>query len=122
MSYDIFSEEMVDVDLDGEQMLQLADCIKGLNSALARSDIPPNPYQYGSVNDGAINIINVVVPEILFNVHLVGEKASESNGLGLRISSINAGFIMGPEDFRFTTQFSLGKLAVSTQTPPEPLE
>ena len=112
VSYDILSEEMMVVDLDGQQMLQLADCVKGLNSALSRSDIPPNPYQYGSVNDGAVNIINVIVPEILFNVHLVGEKEGESNGLGLRMSGISAGFIMGPQDFRFTTQLSLGTLAV----------
>lgn len=112
VSFDIFSEDVMKVDLEGEQMLHLADCLKGLNSAISRSDIPPNPYQYGTVTKGAKNIISVALPEILVWVHLASQTVQGDNGLGLKLSGINAGFIMGPEDYRFTTQVALGQLTV----------
>lgn len=108
---DISTDESITMHLDAEHLLHLADAVKGLSAAMCRSDIPQNPFEFGKTVAGPRYIFNIRIPELLLRAALQVTDGSADciTGLGLRISDIVSGMIMGPEDYRFTTQAWIGK-------------
>jgi len=112
-SFDIVCEEPLLCHLNGDDILHVGECLKGLYLAMYR-ETPYNAYTYGVCNIPK-QIINISVPEIVLSAMLDGPgdvQNATRKGLALKLRGLKMGVISGPKDFESTTQVEIASISL----------
>ena len=121
-SLSVISQEPVLCHLNGDDVLHVGDCLRGLSSALFEEHAL-NEHQYG-IHDIPKEIIKVVLPELVLSLVLdsaAGGGAGSAGGrdgkeggrgLALKVQHLTVGVVSGPQDYKSTTQLEVGSISL----------